>query len=56
MSFSELEQKVLKAIDDNQEKIIEVAKKIMEKPELGFKEFETSKYMAIAFKVSRSGF
>ena len=50
MSFSELEQKVLKAIDDNQDKIIEVAKKIMENPELGFKEFETSKLIKEEFE------
>ena len=50
MSFSELEQKVIKAIDDNKEKIIEVAQKILENPELGYKEFETSKLIKEEFE------
>ena len=42
MSFSQSEQKILTAIDNNAERIINIAKKVLEKPELGFKEFQTS--------------
>lgn len=41
MSFSKKEQMVLAAIDDNSEKIIELGKKVLKKPELGYSEFET---------------
>lgn len=50
MSFSELEKKVIKAIDDNKEKIVEIAQKILENPELGYKEFETSKLIKEEFE------
>ena len=42
MAFSVIEQKVLDVIDNNQEKIISIGKKVLEKPELGYREFETS--------------
>lgn len=42
MAFSEKEQKVLDIIDKNSEKIIAIGKKVLDNPELGYKEFETS--------------
>ena len=42
MSFSEREQKVLNAIDVNRDRIVELGKKVLESPELGYREFETS--------------
>ena len=42
MGFSVIEQKVLDAIDKMSDKIIGIGKKVLEGPELGYKEFETS--------------
>ena len=42
MSFSEKELKVLDIIDKNSERIISIGKKVLDKPELGYREFETS--------------
>ncbi len=50
MGFSEIEKKVLDAIDDNKEKIIAIAKKVLSTPELGYKEFETSKLVKECFE------
>ena len=49
MSFNEREKKVLSAIDEKQERIIEVAKCVFSKPEGGFKEFATSTLMKELF-------
>lgn len=43
MNKQELKDLVCKEIDKNQEKIISIGQKIFEKPELGYKEFETVK-------------
>ncbi|MBN2286293.1 MAG: amidohydrolase [Tissierellales bacterium] len=43
MDKQELKQKVLEAIDKNRETIISTGEKIFENPELGYKEFETTK-------------
>lgn len=42
MAFSEIEKKVLDIIDKNSERIIAIGKKVLENPELGYREFETS--------------
>ena len=49
MSFSELEKRVLDAIDSNKDRIIDIAKKILSKPETGFKEHETAKLVSEVF-------
>lgn len=43
MALTELEKKVVEAIDKNAEKIIELGDKIYNNPELGYKEYETAK-------------
>lgn len=45
-----LEQRVLKVIESNKEDIIEVGEKIFTHPELGYKEFKTTKYIAQKLK------
>lgn len=50
MSLTEKEQKIVKAIDDNAEAIIAFGKKILANPELGYKEFETSKLIKEKFE------
>ena len=42
MAFSEIEKKVLDTIDENSEKIISLGKKVLDEPELGYREFKTS--------------
>jgi len=42
MSFSTTEKKVMDAIDSHKERIIDIGKKILKNPELGFQEFQTS--------------
>ena len=42
MSFSEIEKKVLDVIDKNSEKIIYIGKKVLDNPELGYRELETA--------------
>lgn len=49
MSLSEKERLVLDAIDRNSTKIIEIGKKVLEKPELGYKEFETASLVKNCF-------
>lgn len=50
MSFSALELKVIEAIDKNSEKIVSVGKTILKNPELGYKEFSTSKLVKECFE------
>lgn len=50
MNKEELKQKCLREIDKNSEKIINLGKEIYKTPELGYKEFETSKKMQEALK------
>lgn len=50
MPFTEKEKRVLSVIDENQAKIIEVAKTVLSSPEGGFKEFETSKLVRRVFE------
>lgn len=50
MSFSEKEQRVLDVIDNNSKRIIELGKKVLESPELGFREFETSALVKECFE------
>lgn len=47
--MNDLEKKVIEAIDDNAEKIIEFAKKSLENPELGYCEHKTSKLVMDEF-------
>ena len=49
MGFSAIEKRVLDAIDSNKERIIDIAKKVQSFPELGYKEFETSKLVKECF-------
>ncbi|MCK4980859.1 MAG: amidohydrolase, partial [Candidatus Delongbacteria bacterium] len=46
MDIQELKQKIIKVIEDNSEKIISVGKKLYNNPELGYKEFFTTKFVA----------
>ena len=46
MEISEIKQKIIDEIDKNGDKIIKIAKKIAEKPEMGYREFETAKLVA----------
>ena len=50
MAFSDIEKSVLNAIDKNSEKIIAIGKSVLEKPELGYKEFETSDLVKKCFE------
>ncbi len=49
MSFSDIEKRVLDAIDENKDVIIAAAKKVLSNPELGFKEFQTSEFVKNTF-------
>lgn len=49
MALTELEREVVEAIDKNAEKIIELGDKIYNNPELGYKEYETSKTVEKVF-------
>lgn len=46
MSRKELKEKVIRAIDESRESIINVGREIYENPELGFKEFKTTEKAA----------
>lgn len=46
MSLSNNELKIIRAIDESKEDIIQLGKKILSNPELGYKEFETSKLIS----------
>ncbi len=46
MTKSEIKAKVLQTIDDNSERIIEIGKKILKNPEMGYKEEKTSKLVS----------
>ena len=50
MAFTSAEKKVIDAIDNNKDKIIEFAKKVLNNPELGFKEFKTSELVKDVFE------
>ena len=50
MAFSDIEKKVLEVIDKNSEKIISIGKKVLDKPELGYREFETSALVKECFQ------
>ena len=50
MALNPAEQKIVKAIDDNAKEIIALGKKILSNPELGYKEFETSKLIEEKFR------
>ena len=43
MNKNELKKIVSKAIDASQDKIIEIAEKILKNPEMGYKEFKTAR-------------
>ncbi|CAG7839532.1 N-acetyldiaminopimelate deacetylase [Clostridium haemolyticum] len=49
MKKKEVKEKICRVIDENSEKIIALAKEIEAKPELGYKEFKTSKKIANFF-------
>lgn len=49
MALSENELKIVKAIDDNAREIIQLGKTILSNPELGYKEFETSRIIKEKF-------
>ncbi len=46
MNIQELKQKIIKVIENNSEKIISMGEKIYNNPELGYKEFFTTKFVA----------
>ena len=46
MEISEIKKKIIEEINENSYKIIEIAKKIAEKPEMGYREFETARLVA----------
>ncbi|MBC2857156.1 amidohydrolase [Cetobacterium sp. 2A] len=50
MDIKELKEKVIKAIDENRDKIIEAGRKIYSTPEFGYKEFESTKIVSEFFK------
>ncbi len=50
MKATELKEMVCKTIDDNKERIINLAKKIEQNPELGYKEIKTSQLVRDFFK------
>ena len=43
MALTQIEKRVMDAIDENAERIIELGKKVLDNPELGYREFETQK-------------
>ncbi len=43
MTREELKERVIKAIEENKNIIIEAGRKIYKNPEFGYKEFETTK-------------
>lgn len=50
MDINELKEKVLLAIDENADRIIEIGEKIAKKPELGYKESATSELVKSEFE------
>lgn len=50
MNLSEMKEKVLKAIDDNRDKIIHIGETILRHPEMGYKEFKTSNLVKEIFE------
>ncbi len=46
----QLKRRVIEAIEDNKDSIIKIGRQIYENPELGFKEFETTKLVSNFFK------
>ena len=42
MDKNRLKQLIIKAIDDNKDKILELGQRIYDKPEYGYKEYETT--------------
>lgn len=50
MDKNQLKERVIKAIDDNKEIIINIGRKIYKNPEFGYKEFETTKSVIEFFK------
>lgn len=50
MTKDELKVKVLKAIDENKDKILKIGREIYKNPEFGYKEFETTKLVSKFFK------
>ena len=50
MAFSDIEKKVLGVIDKNSERIISIGKKVLDKPELGYRELETSALVKECFE------
>ena len=50
MTREELKERVIKAIEENKDSIIEVGRKIYHNPEFGYKEFETTKTVREFFK------
>lgn len=50
MNINELKNKVLTAIDDNQDKIIHIGETILNQPEMGYKEIKTSSFIKEIFE------
>jgi amidohydrolase len=46
MEISEIKKRIIEEINENSYKIIEIAEKIAEKPEMGYREFETARLVA----------
>ena len=46
MKISEIKKKIIEEINEKSYKIIEIAEKIAEKPEMGYREFETARLVA----------
>lgn len=50
MAFTDIEKKLLSAIDENADEIISLGKKVLSNPELGYREFETQKLVNEVFE------
>ena len=50
MNKEELKELVCKTVDENAERIIEIGERILAKPEMGYREFETSKLIKEEFE------
>ena len=50
MAFSEIEKRVLDAIESKKEQIIGWGKRVLDNPELGYREFETSAFVKEVFQ------
>ncbi len=53
MAFTTVEKMVMDTIDGNKERIIEIGKRILKNPELGFREFQTSALVKELFEELR---